>query len=215
MNPFDRDQLVDEIHRLQKLLDQVQDHLSALAGSADEEQRSRDVLTHACVDEAYAELELAKRIPSADAWQAIKKATAAVGRLAGPDPAEAGRAYLPAVRLTLFVSPSPASVDALRVVQDVATRLGRRASVEVCDVARDPGRAERAGVVFTPVLRIERAGAAPVTVFGALDHGEQLRERLAQAGLSAEQGSAAGSASPPGTESAEDSTSGWPIADKD
>ena len=95
MNPLDRDQLVGEIHRLQKLLDQVQDHLSALAGSADEAERSRDVLTRACVDEAYAELELAKRIPSADAWQAIRKATAAVGRLADAEPEEArSRAYL-------------------------------------------------------------------------------------------------------------------------
>jgi hypothetical protein len=215
MNPFDRDQLVGEIHRLQKLLDQVQDHLTALASSASEAERSHDLLTRACVDEAYAELELAKRVPSADAWQAIKKATAAVGRLAGPDPGEARRAYLPAVRLTVFVSTSSASLRALRVVQDVAARLGHRASVEVCDVARDPGRAERAGVVFTPVLRIERAGAAPVTVFGALDHREQLLERLMLAGLSVEQGSEAGSASPPGAESAEDFTSGSPTADRD
>ena len=211
MNPFDREQIVSEIQRLQKLLDQVQDHLAALAGSADEAERSRDVLTRACVDEAYAELELAKRIPTADAWQAIKKATAAVGRLAGPDPEVGRRAYLPAVRLTLFVSTSAASLRALRVVQDVATRLGDRASVEVCDVARDPARAERAGVVFTPVLRIERAGAAPVTIFGALDHRQQLLERLMQAGLPVEQGSDTGS----GADGAASVISGSPTGDKD
>lgn len=212
MTLFDRDQLVGEIDRLQKLLDQVQEHLSALAGSASEEKRSRDVLTHACVDEAYAELELAKRIPSADAWQAIKKATAAVGRLAEPDETPP-RAYLPAVRLTLFVSASSASLRALRVVQDVATCLGHRASVDVCDVARDPGRAERAGVAFTPLLRIERAGAAPVTVFGALDQRAHLLERLMRAGLSVEQGSEVGSASR--AETGEGSTAGWPTRDKD
>jgi hypothetical protein len=212
MKPIDRDQLVGEIHRLQTLLDQVQDHLSALAGSADAEERSRDILTRACVDEAYAELELAKRIPSADAWQAIKKATAAVGRLA--DPKTEPRAYLPAVRLTLFVSMSAPSLRALRVVQDVATRLGHRASVEVCDVARDPGRAERAGVVFTPVLRIERAGAAPVTIFGALDHREQLLERMIRAGLPLEQESEASAARATGTDG-EAFTAGSPTKHKD
>jgi hypothetical protein len=186
MKPIDRDQLVGEIHRLQALLDQVQDHLAALAGSADEAERSRDILTRACVDEAYAELELAKRIPTADAWQAIKKATAAVGRLGGTPEERRLRAHLPAVRLTLFVSASAASLRALRVVQDVVRRLGHRASVEVTDVTRDPARAERAGVVFTPLLRIERAGAAPVTIFGALDHREQLLERLMRAGLTVE-----------------------------
>lgn len=215
MNPFDRDQLVDEIQRLQTLLDQVHEHLSAVASSASEAERSRDVLTRACVDEAYAELELAKRIPSADAWQAIKKATAAVGRLADPDPDEARRAYLPAVRLTLFVSTSSASLRALRAVQEVATRLGHRASVEVCDVARDPGRAERAGVVFTPVLRIDRAGAAPVTIFGALDHSEQLLERLIRAGLPVEAESETSAAGATGTDGPGAVTSGSPTRDKD
>ena len=201
MKPIDRDQLVGEIHRLQALLDQVQDHLSALAGSADAEESSRDILTRACVDEAYAELELAKRVPSADAWQAIKKATAAVGRLADSRTEEPrSRGYLPAVRLTLFVSASAPSLRALRVVQDVATRLGHRASVEVCDVARDPGRAERAGVVFTPVLRIDRAGASPVTIFGALDHREQLLERMIRAGLPLEPESGTSDARGTGTD---------------
>jgi hypothetical protein len=188
MNPSDRDEIVREIHRLQRLLDQVQDHLSALATSADQDERARDVLTRASVDEAYAELEIAKRIPTADAWQAIRKATAAVGRL-GPDLPEDGatrRSYpWPAVRLTLFVSASAASLSALRVVQDVARQLGPRVSFEVCDVSRDPDRAERAGVVFAPVLRIERAGHDPVAIFGGLDHRERLLERLVGAGLPA------------------------------
>jgi hypothetical protein len=187
MNPSDRDEIVREIHRLQTLLDQVQDHLSELAASTDQEERARDILTRACVDEAYAELEIAKRIPGADAWQAIKKATAAVGRLG--DSGASGRGAMPpshlgfGLRLSLFVSASGPSLRALRVVQDVARRLGPRVSVEVCDVARDPARAERAGVVYTPVLRIERAGRDPMTIFGSLDQPERLLERLADDGL--------------------------------
>jgi hypothetical protein len=207
MNPIDRDRLVGEILRLQTLLDQIQDHLSALAGSASESERSRDLLTRASVDEAYAELELAKRIPSADAWQAIKKATAAVERLADGEAEEKPRAYLPAVRLALFVSASAASLRALSVVQDLVRRLGGRASLEVTDVTRDPARAERAGVVFTPVLRIERAGASPVTIYGALDHREQLLARLTRAGLAVDPDVTTGA---PSLEPGGDAVSGGP-----
>ena len=87
------------------------------------------------------------------------------------------------MRLTLFVSRSGPSLRALATVQHVVRRLGERVSVDVCDVSRDPDRAERAGVVFTPVLRLERAGLDPVTIFGALDDHERLLRRLVQAGL--------------------------------
>jgi hypothetical protein len=186
MSASDRDEIVGEIQRLQNLLDEAQARLSALAGALPDGEDARDdVLAQASVDEAYAQLEIAKRIPSADAWKAIQNATSAVGRLAQtgrgrvPGPAYAG----PIVRLTLFVSRSGPSLRALTTVHDVVRRLGDRVSVDVCDVSLHPDRAQRAGVVFTPVLRLERAGLDPVTVFGALDDHERLLRRLVQAGL--------------------------------
>ena len=186
MSISDRAEIVGEIQRLQNLLDEAQVRLSALPPTPPDGQDARDdVLAQASVDEAYAQLEIAKRIPSADAWKAIQNATSAVGRLAQaggtpvPGPAYAG----PLVRLTLFVSRSGPSLRALTTVHDVVRRLGDRVSVDVCDVSRQPDRAERAGVVFTPVLRLERAGLDPVTVFGALDDHERLLRRLVHAGL--------------------------------
>jgi hypothetical protein len=99
------------------------------------------------------------------------------------------------VRLTLFVSRSGPSLRALATVQDVVKRLGDRVSVDVCDVSRDPDRAGRAGVVFTPVLRLERAGLDPVTIFGALDDHERLLRRLVHAGLPLDADGAAASGS--------------------
>ena len=187
MSISDRDEIVGEIQRLQNLLDEVQARRSALAAQslAGGEDAREDVLAQASVDEAYAQLEIAKRIPSADAWKAIQNATSAVGRLARTGPARVPRsAYAgPIVRLTLFVSRSGPSLRALTTVHDVVRRLGDRVSVDVCDVSRHPDRAERAGVVFTPVLRLERAGLDPVTVFGALDDHERLLRRLVRAGL--------------------------------
>lgn len=186
MSISDRDEIVGEIQRLQNLLDEAQARLSALPPTPPDGEDARDdVLAQASVDEAYAQLEIAKRIPSADAWKAIQNATSAVGRLAdtGGVPVP-GSAYAgPIVRLTLFVSRSGPSLRALTTVHDVVRRLGDRVSVDVCDVSRHPDRAERAGVVFTPVLRLERAGLDPVTVFGALDDHERLLRRLVHAGL--------------------------------
>jgi hypothetical protein len=187
MNPFDRDQIVGEIQRLQRLLDEVQRRLSAPVRDAPGEEGARDdALVQARVDEAYVHLEIAKRTPSADAWKAIQKATSAVGSLTPPgrggataDPFYAG----PIVRVTLFVSASAASLRALTTVEQVVRRLGDRVSVEVCDVSRDPDRAERASVAFTPVLRIERAGLDTVTIFGSLDDRDLLLRRLVRAGL--------------------------------
>jgi hypothetical protein len=208
MNPSDRDEIIGEIQRLQSLLDALQARLSALpSGSPGGEESRDDALALASVDEAYAQLEIAKRIPSADAWKAIQNATSAVGRLApgAGGGRGAGSPYAgPIVRLTLFVSPSGPSLRALATVQDVVKRLGDRVSVDVCDVSRDPDRAERAGVVFTPVLRLERAGLDTVTIFGALDDHERLLRRLVQAGLpldavgSAAAGSSDVSAAPAG-----------------
>ena len=187
MNPIDRNQIVGEIQRLQRLLDEVQQRLSAPARDPPGEEDARDdALVQARVDEAYAQLEIAKRTPSADAWKAIHKATSAVGSLAPPSRGggTAGAFYAgPIVRATLFVSASGASLRALTTVEAVVRRLGDRVSVEVCDVARDPDRAKRAGVAFTPVLRLERAGLDPVTIFGSLDDRDLLLRRLVRAGL--------------------------------
>ena len=185
MSASDPDEIVGEIQRLQNLLDEVQARLSSLASEPPGREDGRtDVLAQASVDEAYAQLEIAKRIPSADAWKAIQNATSTVGRLASPGGGGSISPYAgPLVRLTLFVSRSGPSLRALATVQDVVRRLGDRISVDVCDVSRDPGRAERAGVVFTPVLRLERAGLDTVTIFGALDDRARLLQRLVQAGL--------------------------------
>ena len=186
MSDSDRDEIVGEMQRLQNQLDALQGRLSALGCEAPGGEDGRqEVLAQASVDEAYAQLEIAKRIPSADAWKAIQNATSAVGRLAQTEGAPVpGSAYAgPIVRLTLFVSRSGPSLRALTTVHDVVRRLGDRVSVDVCDVSRHPDRAERAGVVFTPVLRLERAGLDPVTIFGALDDHERLLRRLVQAGL--------------------------------
>ncbi|HEU0091597.1 MAG TPA: hypothetical protein VFS78_05765 [Vicinamibacteria bacterium] len=187
MKPFDRDQIVGEIQRLQRRLDEVQQRLSAPARDPPSEADERDdALVQARLDEAYAQLEIAKRTPSADAWKAIHKATSAVGSLAPPSRGggTAGAFYAgPIVRATLFVSASGASLRALTTVEEVVRRLGDRVSVEVCDVSRDPDRAKRAGVAFTPVLRLERAGLDPVTIFGSLDDRDLLLRRLVRAGL--------------------------------
>lgn len=188
MSDSDREEIVGEIQRLQDLLDEVLARRSALAAQSlgGGEAPRADVLAQASVDEAYAQLEIAKRIPTADAWTAIQNATSAVGRLApagGAGPG-AGSPYIgPIVRLTLFVSRSGPSLRALATVQEVVKRLGDRVSLGVCDVSRDPDRAESAGVVFTPVLRLERAGLDTVTVFGGLDDHESLLRRLVHAGL--------------------------------
>jgi hypothetical protein len=187
MNPFDRDQIVGEIQRLQRRLDDVQQRLTAPARDPPSEADERDdALVRARLDEAYAQLEIAKRTPSADAWKAIHKATSAVGSLAPPSTGggAAGAFYAgPIVRATLFVSASGASLRALTTVESVVRRLGDRVSVDVCDVSRDPDRAKRAGVAFTPVLRLERAGLDPVTIFGSLDDRDLLLHRLVRAGL--------------------------------
>ena len=188
MSDSDPDEIVGEIHRLQNLLDEVQARLSALAPQplGGGEDARDDVLARASVDEAYAQLEIAKRIPTADAWKAIQNATSAVGRLApagGAGPAWGSPYAGPIVRLTLFVSRSGPSLRALATVQDVVKRLGDRVSVGVSDVSRDPDRAERAGVFFTPVLRLERAGLEAVTIFGGLDDHERLLRHLVHAGL--------------------------------
>lgn len=187
MKPFDRDQIVGEIHRLQRLLDEVQQRLSAPARDPPSEVDGRDdALVQARLDEAYAQLEIAKRTPSADAWKAIHKATSAVGSLAPPSGGggTASAFYAgPIVRATLFVSASGSSLRALTTVEEVVRRLGDRVSVEVCDVSRDPDRAKRADVAFTPLLRLERAGLDTVTIFGSLDDRELLLRRLVRAGL--------------------------------
>jgi hypothetical protein len=186
MHDSDRDEIVGEMQRLQNQLDALQGRLSALASEAPGGEDGRqEVLAQASVDEAYAQLEIAKRIPSADAWKAIQNATSAVRRLDTSGVGGASRSTYagPIVRLTLFVSRSGPSLRALATVQHVVRRLGERVSVDVCDVSRDPDRAERAEVVFTPVLRLERAGLDPVTIFGALDDHERLLRRLVQAGL--------------------------------
>jgi hypothetical protein len=185
MSASDPDEIVGEIQRLQNL-HEVQARLSSVASAEppSREDGRVDVLAQASVDEAYAQLEIAKRIPSADAWKAIQNATSAVGRLASPGGGAPISPYAgPLVRLTLFVSRSAPSLRALATVQDVVRRLGDRVSVDVCDVSRHPGRAERAGVVFTPVLRLDRAGIDTVTIFGALDDRARLLQRLVHAGL--------------------------------
>jgi len=179
---------VREIQRLQGLLLDVERRLasSTTGPEGQEEAPARDRLLQARVDEAYAQLEIAKRVPAADAWQAIQKANDAVRRFQDGPPGEAGRSTSysgPLVRLTLFASASSPSLRALRSVEAVTRRLGDRMSLEVCDVSRQPERAEQAGVVFTPVLRIERAGRDPVTIFGALDDRAGLIARLMEAGL--------------------------------
>jgi hypothetical protein len=181
-----RDELVQEIHRLQGLLLDVERRLASEATGPEREQEApaRDPLLQARVDEAYAQLEIAKRVPAADAWQAIQKATEAVGRFQDGPSREAGAAYAgPQVRLTLFASVSGPSLRALSAVDAVRRRLGDRVSLDICDIARQPERAEQAGVVFTPVLRIERAGCDPVTIFGALDDRARLIARLEAVGL--------------------------------
>src|SRR3982074_1016912 len=85
MSPLHRDQIVGEIQRLQRLLDEVQRRLCPPARDPPGEEGARDdALVQARVDEAYAQLEIAKRTPSADAWKAIQKATSAVGSLTPP-----------------------------------------------------------------------------------------------------------------------------------
>ena len=186
-----RDELVLEIQRLQSLLEDVETRLASAATRAADAADATDVsacdhMLQARVDEAYAQLEIAKRVPAADAWQAIQKATEAVRRFQDGARRQGLRAPAysgPLVRLTLFASASGPSLRALSAVDAAIRRLGDHVSLEVCDVTRHPERAERAGVVFTPVLRIERAGRDPVTVFGALDDRARLIERLARAGL--------------------------------
>jgi hypothetical protein len=187
MKPFDRDEIVGELQRLQRRLDDVQQSLSAPARDPPGDRDGRDdALVQARLDEAYAQLEIAKRTPSADAWKAIHKATSAVGSLAPPAGGvrPVGAAYAgPIVRATLFVSASGASLRALTTVEEVVRRLGDRVSIEVCDVSRDPDRAKRVGVTLTPVLRVERAGLDTVTIFGSLDDRDLLLRRLVRAGL--------------------------------
>src|SRR5260221_6345364 len=187
MKPFDRDQIVGEIQRLQRRIDEAQQRLAAPSRDPPSEVDARDdALVQARFDEAYAQLEIAKRTPSADAWKAIHKATSAVGSLAPPrGGGGTAKAFYagPIVRATLFVSASGSSLRALTTVEEVVRRLGDRVSVEVCDVSRDPDRAKRAGVAFTPVLRLERAGLDPVTIFGSLDDRDLLLPRLVPAGL--------------------------------
>ena len=184
-----RDELIREIQRLQGLLDEVQRRLLSVTEEL-QGGKGADVMVQARVDEAYAQLEIAKRGPTADAWQALQKATAAVRPFerrrtprAAPRPPS-----MPSLRLTLFTSMSGPSLRALRAADEVARQLGDRASVDICDVARDPERAERAGVVFTPVLRVECAGRDPLTIFGALDDPRRLLERIICAGLAPEGG---------------------------
>jgi len=209
-----RDELVLEIQRLQSLLEDVERRLASAAARAEEaaEASARDHMLQARVDEAYAQLEIAKRVPAADAWQAIQKATEAVRRFQDGGRSEGLRAAAysgPLVRLTLFASASGPSLRALSAVDAAMRRLGDRVSLEVCDVTRHPERAERAGVVFTPVLRIERAGCDPVTVVGALDDRARLIERLAWAGLPVEsETSAEPAASDDGSLSAGEPTAG-------
>jgi hypothetical protein len=184
----DRDELVLEIERLQGLLEDVERRLASAATPPEDgaESRGSGPLLQARVDEAYAQLEIAKRVPAADAWQAIQKATDAVRRFRDSSREEAVRYSGPLVRLTLFASASGPSLRALAAVDAVLRRLGDRVSLELCDVSRHPERAEQAGVVFTPVLRVERAGRDPVTIFGALDDRVRLIARLAGAGLPVE-----------------------------
>jgi hypothetical protein len=180
-----RDELVREIHRLQRLLEELDRRIASDdARAADSGGPPRDPLLQSRMDEAYAQLEIAKRVPEADAWKAIQKATDAVRRFEAGAP-EAGDASDggPLVRLTLFASASGPSLRALSALDAVMRRLDDRVSLEVCDVARHPARAEHAGIVFTPVLRIERAGLDPVTLFGALEDRERLVARLVRAGL--------------------------------
>src|SRR4029450_7688927 len=108
MSASDPDDIVGEIQRLQNLLDEVQARLSSLASEPSGREDGRgDLLAQATVDEPYAQLEIAKRIPSADAWKAIQNATSAVGRLASAGGGASISPYAgPLVRLTLFVSRS-------------------------------------------------------------------------------------------------------------
>lgn len=174
-----------EIRRLQGLLDEVQGRLSSMKDELEQDARP-DPLLQARLDDAYAQLEIAKRVPTADAWQAIQLANAAVRPLDGRvRPQLEGRPWTgPPMRVTLFASASGPSLRALRAVDEVARRLGEDAvSLEVCDVTRFPDRAERAGVVFTPMIRIEQAGRTPLNIFGALDDPDRLLERLQRAVL--------------------------------
>jgi hypothetical protein len=189
-----RDELVREIQRLQTLLENVDKRLTSEAASPSDgtEPRRRDDMLRPRVDEAYAQLEIAKRVPEADAWKAIQKATDAVRRFeVGASDAAGASDGGPLVRLTLFASASRPSLRALSALDHAMRRLGDRVSLEVCDVARQPERAEQAGIVFTPVLRIERAGHDPVTLFGALEDRERLLTRLTRAGLPVRTDSAA------------------------
>src|SRR5690349_17502697 len=127
-----REELVQEIHRLQGLLDEVQRRLSSMTGAL-QSQAAGDVLVQARVDEAYAQLEIAKRTPTADAWEALQKATAAARpfeRRRAPRPLPRPHS-VPALRLTLFASMSGPSLRALRAVDEVARELGDRVTIDI------------------------------------------------------------------------------------
>jgi DNA-binding response OmpR family regulator len=94
-------------------------------------------------------------------------------------PASGGR-----VELTLYVSPtSPPSIKAQRNMEKLLERLRRlEIDFEVLDPAREPERAEKDKVVFTPTL-VKRRPAPPVWILGDLSDPAVVTDLLHMCGV--------------------------------
>jgi CheY-like chemotaxis protein len=94
-------------------------------------------------------------------------------------PARGGR-----VELTLYVTPtSPPSIKAQRNMEKLLERLRRlEIDFEVLDPAREPERAEKDKVVFTPTL-VKRGPAPPVWILGDLSDPAVVTDLLHMCGV--------------------------------
>jgi hypothetical protein len=86
--------------------------------------------------------------------------------------------------LVLYVSPdSHASVKARTNLAAILERYGpARVSYEVCDVSREPTRAEADRILFTPTL-VLKAKASPAWIVGDLSNHEAVVQLLRTAGI--------------------------------
>ena len=89
-----------------------------------------------------------------------------------------------AADLVLYVSPgSHASVKARTNLAAILERYGaERVRFEVCDVSREPTRAEEDRILFTPTL-VLKAAATPVWIVGDLSSPAAVVQMLRTAGI--------------------------------
>jgi len=86
--------------------------------------------------------------------------------------------------LVLYVSPdSHASLKARTNLAAILERYGpARVPFEVCDVSREPSRAEADRILFTPTL-VLKAKASPAWIVGDLSNHEAVVQLLRTAGI--------------------------------